>query len=134
MTIEAVGTLGYFVFDCVEEGAVVGGPGGACDACDFKWQKRVSSEIFDCEWVLAKAGDVCGVGEELVVVADVEGAETEEGVAFGKGVQVQEEFVGGVFRVAAAKVDGILLAFLCAREVLEAAERVGDREVGLLDA
>src|SRR5437016_3604163 len=100
MTIEAVGTLGGFVFDCVEKGSVVGSPGDAGDACDFKWQKRVSSEIFDFECVLAEAGDVGGVGEELVVVADVKGAETEEGVAFGKGVQVQEEFVGGVFRVA----------------------------------
>jgi len=47
MAIEAVGTLGDFVFDCVEEGAIVGGPGGAGNAFNLEGQERVSGEVFD---------------------------------------------------------------------------------------
>ena len=86
VAIEAVGPLGDFVFDCVEESLVVGGPGGARGAFDFEGQECVGGEILDLKCVLAEARNVGGAGEELVVVADFEGTEAEEAVAFGEGV------------------------------------------------
>ena len=86
VAIELVGALGDFVFDDVEEGAVVGGPGGGGDALDAEREEFVGEEILDFEGVLAEAGGVRGVGEEVIVVADFEDAEAEEGVAFGEKV------------------------------------------------
>jgi len=86
VAIETVGALGNFVFDCVEEGLVVGSPGGARGAFDFEGQECIGGEILYLKCVLAEAGNVGGAGEELVVVADFEGTEAEEAVAFGEGV------------------------------------------------
>ena len=83
VAIKAVGPLGDFVFDCVEESLVVGGPCGARDALDFEGQECVGGEILDLKCVLAEAGNVGGIGEKSVVIADVEGTEAEEAVAFG---------------------------------------------------
>jgi hypothetical protein len=81
VAIKAMGTLGEGIFDYVEEMAVVGGPGGGGDAFDAEGQEFGGTEIFDLERVLAEAGDVGGVGEELVVVGDFEATEAEEGMA-----------------------------------------------------
>src|SRR5208283_1979486 len=94
MAIEAVGALGNFVFDNIEESEIVGGPGGAGDALDtqgeeFVGEEFVGVEILDFENELAETGVVRGIGEEMIVVTDIEGAETEEGMAFGKGVEVE---------------------------------------------
>jgi len=94
MAIEAVGALGNFVFDDVEEGEIVGGPGGAGDALEAEREEFVGVEILDFEDELAETGVVRGIGEETIVVADVEGAEAEEGVAFGEGVEIEEDFLG----------------------------------------
>jgi len=83
---ESVGALGDFVFDDVEEGAVVGGPGGAGDALDAEREHRGVIQISDFERVLAEASGVRGVGEEGIVVADFEDTEAEEGVALGENV------------------------------------------------
>ena len=88
MPIEAVGALGDFVFDCVEERLVVRGPSGAGDALGLEEEQRIGGEIFDFESELAETGDIGGIGEQLVVVADGEDVEAEEGMAFGEGVQV----------------------------------------------
>ena len=86
VAIEAVGALGDFVFDCVEESLAVGGPSSARGAFDFEGKEHVGGEILDLKCVLAEAGNVGGIGEKSVVIADVEGTEAEEAVAFGKGV------------------------------------------------
>jgi hypothetical protein len=142
MAIEAVGALGNFVFDDVEECEIVGGPGGAGDTLDAEGEEFVGLQILDFEDELAETGVVRGIGEETIVVTDVERAEAEEGVAFGKGVEVQEDFlvrrIGGVAcgrrRFLGAAVDGVLLAFFGAGVIGVAAEKVGDAKVGLLNA
>jgi hypothetical protein len=83
VTIEAVGSLGERIFDDVEEMAVVGAPGGGGDAFDAEGQEFGGTEVFDLQRVLAEAGSVGGVGEEMIVVGDLERAEAEEGVALG---------------------------------------------------
>jgi hypothetical protein len=128
-----VGALGDFVFDDVEEGAVVGGPGDAGDALNAEGKKRRVLEIFDLESVLAEAGGVRGEGEEGIVVADFEDAETEEGVAFGEDIEIEEDVFRGVLRGFAA-IDRVLLSFDGAGVVFEAAQGVGNAEIGLKDA
>jgi len=86
MAKESVGAFGEGIFDDVEKMAVVGGPGGGGDAFDAEGQEFGGAEIFDLEGVLAEAGGVGRVGEEMVVVGDFEGAEAEEGVALGEDV------------------------------------------------
>jgi len=130
---ELVGAFGDFVFDDVEESAIVGGPGSAGDAFDAERKHCGVVEIFDFESVLAEAGGVCGVGEEGIVVADLEDAEAEEGLAFGEEIQIEKDLLVGVADGGAA-VDGVLLAFDGAGVVFEAAEGVGDAEIGLQDA
>ncbi len=85
VAVETMGTLRDFVFNRIEESFVVGGPGGAGDACGSERDKGVGSEVFDLERVLAETRDVGGVSEESVVVANVEDIESEKGVAFGEG-------------------------------------------------
>src|SRR5713226_5173429 len=46
VAIKAVGAFGGFVFDGVEEGAIVGGPGGASYALDSNGKRLASVEIF----------------------------------------------------------------------------------------
>ena len=131
--IELVGTLSGFVFDYIEKGAIVGGPGSAGDALDAERKDRGVLEIFDLESVLAEAGGVRGEGEEGIVVADFEDAEAEEGVAFGEEVEIEEDLLGGVLGGLAA-IDGVLLALDGAGVIFEAAKGVGDAEIGLQDA
>ena len=107
VAIEAVGTLGDLVFDDVEEGEIVGGPGGAGDALDAERKEFVGFEILDFEDELAEAGVVRGIGEEAIVVADVEGAKAEEGVAFGESVEIEENFLGRGFGGVAIAGEGV---------------------------
>src|SRR6266404_349911 len=81
VAVEAVGALGGFVFDGIEERAIVGGPGGAGDALDSNGESLAGGQILDLQRVLAEAGGVERVGEQGIVVADGEGAEAEKGVA-----------------------------------------------------
>jgi len=133
VAIELVRAFGDFVFDDVEEGAIVGGPCGAGDALDAERKHGGVFEIFDFESVLAEADGVRGVGEEEIVVADFEDAEAEEGVAFGEEIQIKEDVLSGSVDGCAA-IDGVLLAFDGASVVFEAANGVGDAEIGLLNA
>ena len=86
VAIETMGPLGDGIFDDEEKVAVVGGPGGGSDAFDAEGQEFERTQVFDLERVLAETGGVCGVGEEMVVVGDLERAEAEEGMALGQGV------------------------------------------------
>ena len=57
-----------FVFDGVEERAIVGGPDDGADALDFSGESFAGFEILDVQGVLAEAGGVGGVGEPAAVV------------------------------------------------------------------
>ena len=135
--------LGGLVLGGVEEGARIGGPG------EVPTRRAVSGRSVarcagraDVERVLAVAGGVGGVGEQVAVGADGHGADVHEGFALGERVDVEdrparagwdrrgvEVGVGG----GAAAVDGVLAAFDGAGEVEPVAQPVGDGFVGLLD-
>ena len=85
-----------FVFDGVEERAVVGCPGDGAYALDFAGEGFSGFEILDVEGVLAEAGGVDGVGEPAAVVGYVGGADGEEGLAFGELVAVEDDLFGSV--------------------------------------
>jgi len=63
VAVEAVGTLGNLVFDDIEEGEIVGGPGDAGGALDPEGKEFVGVEILDFEDELAETGVVRGIGE-----------------------------------------------------------------------
>ena len=94
VTVKAMGALGEFVFEGVEECAIVGGPGDAGDALEGFRKDRVGLEVFHEERELAVAGGVCGISEITIVFADFEGFDREKGIAFGELVKVQEQFFG----------------------------------------
>ena len=94
------------------------------------------------ERVLAEAGGVGRVGEPAAVVADVEGADGEEGVALRELVAVEEDFFRRVgirscgcafFIHGLAAVDGVLQALFGAVVVPVRAVAEGNRDVSLLD-
>jgi len=133
MEKELMGAFGGFVFNDVEESAIVRGPGGRGDALDAERKLGGVVEILDFEGVLAEAGGVGGVGEQGIVVADFEDTEAEESVALGELIEIEEDLlVGGVDCCAA--IDGVLLAFDGTGVVFEAAKGVRDAEIGLLNA
>src|SRR4051794_8334944 len=70
----------------------------------------------------------------MVVVGDGEGAEPEESVALGEGVEVEKDFVRRVVGIGAAAVERVLFAFFSASEIEVAAQAVRNGEVGLLNA
>src|SRR6266852_1798827 len=107
MAIETIGALRGFIFDGVEEGAVVGGPGGAGDAFEPFGQKGASAQVFDVQRVLAKTGRVGRVSEKTVVVANNERIEAEKGVALSKFVQIKQRFFRCSFGVHAAAMDRV---------------------------
>src|SRR5215472_10191733 len=95
MAVQAVGALGNGVLDHVEEMATVGGPRSGGHPLGAKREEFAALEILDLQSVLAEAGDVGGIGQKLVVVRDFKGAQAQEAVAFGQGVEVEEQLVRG---------------------------------------
>ena len=97
-------------------------------------ERFAGAEILDLQRVLAEAGGVEGVGEQMVVVADVEGAEARKGWPCGEGVQVEEDFFGGIRRHrAGGSGSGTACLLRCARN-RDSREGGRERKVGLLDA
>src|SRR6266568_1767057 len=134
MPVKPVRTLGRFVFDGIEERLIVGSPGNTGDAFDALGEQFTAAQVPHKESVLAEAGCICGISEQLVVVADLEGAEPEKAVPFSELVEIKEQFFGCTFFVPAAVMIGILLSFLRASEIKMATQPVGNREIGLLDS
>ena len=125
--------LGLLVFGGEEEGAGIGGPGDGADAFGGVSEVLAGGEVADVQGVLAEAGVVGRVSEQVVVGADGHGAHGHEGLAFSKFVDVEEDFFGGVWSCLAAAVDRILQAFDGAGGVEPAAVGVRDGLVGFLD-
>ena len=139
---DAVLALGGLVLGGVEEGARVGGPGQRSDALGCVWEVGERAQVADVERVLAEAGGIGGVGEEVAVGTDGHGSDVHEGLALGERVYVEDDLLGlgrieGGVEVGtgcgAAAMDGILAALDGARGVEPVAEAVGDALVGLLD-
>ena len=68
VAVELVLALLFFVFDRVEQGSVIRGPGDGADALDGTEQVLAGVQVFDVQRVLTEAGGVSGVGEEAAVV------------------------------------------------------------------
>src|SRR6266568_9619438 len=134
MPVKPVRTLGRFVFDGIEERLIVGSPGNTGDALDALGEQLARAQVPHLESVLAEASGIRGIHEQLIVIADLEGAEPEKAVPFSELVEIKEHFFGCTFVVPAAVMIGILLAFLRASEIKIPTQPVGNREVGLLDS
>ena len=67
---DMVVALGDLVLGGVEEGARVGGPGERADALGGVGQVLHRAQVADMQRVLAEAGGVGGVGEQVAVGAD----------------------------------------------------------------
>ena len=139
---DAVLALGGLVLGGVEEGARVGGPGQRSDALRCVWEVGERTQGADVEGVLAEAGGIGGVCEEVAVGADGHGSDVHEGLALGQRVYVEDDLLGlgwieGGVEVGtgcgASAMDGILAALDRARGVEPVAEAVGNALVGLLN-
>ena len=96
VAVEPVMALGLFVFDRVEEGGIVIGPHDGTDALGGVGEGLTGAQVLDVQRVLAEAGVVDGVGEQVLIVGDGEGAESHEGLADGKLVAVENDLLGCV--------------------------------------
>jgi len=95
---------------------------------------RSSGQVADVQGVLAEAGVVGGVGEQIAVRADGHRSDCHIGLADCKFIYVQQRLLrAGRRGGGAAAVDGVLAAFEGAGPVEPAVVGVGDGFVGLLD-
>ncbi len=76
--VQPAGTLGDFVLHGVEQRVIVGGPGGAGHPLNALGQRFAGAQAFNLQRVLAKAGDVQRIGQQGIVVADVESIEAQK--------------------------------------------------------
>ena len=91
---EVIVALRGLVFGGVEERLRVGGPDDGADAEGGVGQVLHGAEVANVEGVLAIAGLVGGVGEEVAIGRDGEGAEGHEGFALGELVDVEDDLLG----------------------------------------
>ena len=112
---------------------IVGGPGHGGDAGGGVGEGLSVAQIFHLQPVLAEAGEIDGVGEQVVVVADGEAAEADKFPVLAEHVEVEQNFFGRFHAAFAAALYGILLALFGSRVVEVLAAARGDGEVGLLD-
>lgn len=96
----------------VEECVVVGGPLERRGLADLLRDGGAGAEVFHAELVVAVAGAVDGVGEQVAVVADDLAADGHELLALGEFVDVEDDLLGGVEGAVFAAMDGILFSLL----------------------
>src|SRR5216683_3143045 len=96
MPIKPVGTLRDFVLNGVEKCALVGGPGDACDALDLLGKGTARLEIFYVKRISAEAGRIGRIGEQLIIIADLEGTQPKKRMSLGKLIEVQQQRFGGL--------------------------------------
>src|SRR5438874_6004380 len=135
MAVEPIRAFGGLFLDGIEERLVIGGPSNAGYAFDALGQRLASAKVLQIKSVLTESRGIDGVRQPMIVVADLERAYTKKRLPFGKGVQIQKQFLPQAIAFCcvrlAANMDGILLALLCTREIEIAAEAVGNGKVGL---
>ncbi len=134
MPIEPVRALRRFVFDGVEQRSIVGSPGDTGDAFEALGKGSPGAQVLDVERVLAETRRVGRVGKQVIVHADVERTQSKKRVAFRKKIQVEEQFYRRAFRVAPPAMERVLLSFLGPREIVIAAEPIGNGKIRLQDA
>lgn len=133
VAVDPFAAFGFVFFDVIED-VVVGAPDEGIDLRDGVREEDVVLQVFDLEEVLAVAGGVGGVGEEVAVVGDVAGFVVEEVVAGGEDVGVVDDLRADVGAAVTAEVNGVLLALFGAGGVPPVAVAVGDVFVGFVDA
>ncbi len=135
---ELVVPLGDLVFGGEQKRCAVGAPNNGADALGCVCEMVAGAEVLDVERVLAEAGVVGGVGEQISVWADAHGAHRHEGLAPGEFVHIEQDplrigFVRNAASCSGSAMDGVLAPFDGAGVVEPAAVGVWDRLVGLLD-
>src|SRR5262249_2651834 len=129
------------IFNRIEQRLVVRCPGDGADAVQRPgagWIGECLSglKVLDAERVLAKSGEVGGVGKPAPVIRDVVRSDREEGLPFCELIAIEDDLFGTLrrgLRSALATEDGVLLALLGAYVVPPIALAVRGRLVGLLD-
>ena len=131
VAVELVLALLLLVLDGVEESEIVGRPYHRAHALHGARQQLPGLQILDVQGILAEPGEVHRVGQPSAVIADVDGADGEEGVSLGQRVAVEDDLFFGILlgareRAALAAMDGVLQTLLGPRVVPVDARR--DRE------
>src|SRR6266851_1619523 len=134
MPIEPVRALRDFVFDGVEQRAIVGSPGDAGDTFESLGKSSSGAQVFDLKQVLAEAGGVGRIRKQVIVFADLEASQSKKRMAFRKQIQVEQQFFRRGFRVAPPAMERVLLSFLGTREIVIATEPIGNGKIRLQDA
>src|SRR5258706_15683346 len=91
MPIEPVRALRCFVLYGVEQRAIVGGPGGTRDALEALGESGPGTQIFDLQHVLAETRSIGRIGEQVVLLADLEEAQSKKRRAFPNQIQAQHQ-------------------------------------------
>src|SRR5689334_13697685 len=112
MTPQMIRALGRRVFRGQEQRPIVGGPLKAVHALGGVRKRLSRAQGFDLQGVLAEADEINGVGEEALVVADNESAESDKLLAFAEFVQVQQHLFGSVEASLLPALDGVLPSLL----------------------
>src|SRR5260370_11811653 len=132
--IKPVRTLRRFVFNAVEERAIVGRPGDTGDTFESLGKRGPSTQIFDLKQVLTKTRGIRRIGEQVVVFTHFEGIQSKKRMAFRKSDQVEQKLFSRAGRLAPPPMDHILLSFLRPREIKIPAKAGRYGNVRLLDA
>src|SRR6202171_1653641 len=111
MPIEPVRALRRFVLDGVEQRTIVGGPGGTGDALEALGESGPGTQVFDLKHVLAETRNIDRIGEQVIVLADLEETQSKKRMAFRKQIQVKQQFFRRAFRVAPPAMEFVLLSF-----------------------
>ena len=114
------------IFSDIEESLVVVGPGDTGHALDSFRKDLAGSQIFDLKRVLAIAGVVSAVGEQVAIVARNEAADAHELLALRQFILIEHDLFRRVEAAFLATEDRILFTFLSAR-VIEVISR-SDKE------
>src|SRR5437870_12778362 len=109
MAIEPVGALGG-IFYGVKQCLVVSSPGRRGDFLDAFGQQLAGAQVFQLERVLAEAGVVRGIGQQVAVVAGGIGAQGDELLSFGQLVQIERNLLRSILVALLLAVDGVLVS------------------------
>ncbi len=102
---ELVLPFGFLILNGVEEGAVIGGPDDRADALGLVGEHLACFQIFDVEGVLPESRGVGGVGQQVAVVGDADGAQGQETLADRHLVHIKHDLFGSIEGTALAAVD-----------------------------
>ncbi len=110
--------LGFFILDGVEKRPVIGCPDDRANPFRLVGQHLAGPQVFNVQRVLAKSRGVGGIGQQVAIIGDGEGAQGHERLAGRQLVHIEHDLFGRIDRTAlAAAVDGILRTLLRASVV-----------------